>query len=143
MYSQQKGSVNYNVFVDFFFILENELMAIPRLLDIFAETYETFSKDFGYIIKNSHALQNGSDASKDISNYWFFFPKIELKFIFNYFFRIDIEDKYVHLFFHTIAKAKVTAGHIAGLIEGLKMNVNMIITYYKRTGTTSKGNLST
>lgn len=47
------------------------------------------------------------------------------------------------LFFKTIDKAKITAGHIAGLLEGLKMDINMIITYYKRAGTDSKGNLGT
>lgn len=52
-------------------------MAVPGLLDIFAQTYATFSRDFGYIMKNANALQNGTSHSKDISNYlWRKVPKI-------------------------------------------------------------------
>lgn len=54
---------------------------------------------------------------------------------------IDINDKYMSLFFDTLAKAQITAGHIAGLLEGLKANINMIITVYKRKGVDANGNL--
>lgn len=54
---------------------------------------------------------------------------------------IDIADKYVSLFFKTISKAQVTAGHIAGLLVGLKANIHVIITFYKRKGIDAKGNL--
>lgn len=54
---------------------------------------------------------------------------------------IDINDKYMSLFFDTLAKAQITAGHIAGLLEGLMANINMIITVYKRKGVDANGNL--